>query len=504
MALPTFALTPQNAAIVEQVCRRLDGIPLAIELAAARVKLLSVEQIAERLADSFRLLTRGSRSALPRHQTLQETMDWSYRLLSVKEQTLLRRLAVFSGGFTLVAAERVCSDQDLAPGEILDVLSSLQDKSLTEVQQRDDEARNYLLETVRQYAHEKLIESGQVERVRDRHLEFFVSLAEQANPMSRDTWQPAVMSQFQTELDNLRAALEWSTTDAQHAQLGLKLVSLMAGFLKLRGDFSGSRDWLVRLLEEAKTTAPPAWRASALHCAATAEMLLGHFDAAVALAQESVTLARELGDEPRLAEALYALGGIRWLTNLSATARPILEESLAICRRLNDSFGVAYALSDLGRIVYDLGDHSLGRAYLEESLTLAREGKWDFIIARSAYALCDVVRHEGDLTRAKSLIKEALTTVNAAINWGLPFLTESRAHLAMAEGALSQAALLFGAAEHVYHMVGFLRVPLLQYEYDQSIAALREALGEDGFAACWTDGHALTMPQVFEFVLNSC
>src|ERR671916_378267 len=206
---PTFALTEQNAVAVDQICYRLDGIPLAIELAAARAKVLSVEQIAERLDDSFGLLSAGGRTAMPRHRTLHATMDWSHELLSLEERALFRRLSVFAGGFTLEAAESVCAGAGLERDEVLDLLSHLVDKSLVIMREESGEARYRLLETVRQYAREKLSESGEAEQASERHAGYYLALAEEAEPELKGAGQVAWLEQLEREHDNLRAAMRW-------------------------------------------------------------------------------------------------------------------------------------------------------------------------------------------------------------------------------------------------------------------------------------------------------
>jgi predicted ATPase len=204
---PTFALTERNATAVAQVCYRLDGIPLAIELAAARAKVLSVEQISERLDDCFRLLAAGSRTAMPRHRTLHATMDWSHDLLPDEEQTLFRRLSVFAGGFTLEAAESVCAGKDLQRDEVLELLSHLVDKSLVAVWEKDGETRYRLLETVRQYGREKLSESGEEGHLWERHAGYYLALAAKAEPELKGAGQVEWLQRFEWEHDNLRAAI---------------------------------------------------------------------------------------------------------------------------------------------------------------------------------------------------------------------------------------------------------------------------------------------------------
>jgi non-specific serine/threonine protein kinase len=245
-ALPGFTLTESNAAAVEQICRRLDGIPLAIELAAARVKLLQVEQIANRLGDSMQLLAHGSRVAAPRHQTMRAALDWSYALLSPRERLLFQRLAVFAGEFTLDAAEFVCADEkNLPASDVLDGLADLLDKSLVLIAKRPSsaETRYRLLEPIRQYALQVLREAGAEAAARSRHLDYFVRLAEEAEPKLKSHEQLRWLERLDSEHDNLRSALSWSTRGEGHAQAGLRLATALHLFWQRRGHWSDGRRW---------------------------------------------------------------------------------------------------------------------------------------------------------------------------------------------------------------------------------------------------------------------
>ncbi len=245
--LPTFRLTQENASALAQVCRRLDGLPLAIELAAARVKVLSVEQIAARLDDSYRLLAGGSRTALPRQQTLQATIDWSHHLLSEKERILFRRLSVFMGGFTLEAAEAVCAGNGIEQDEVLDLLSHLIDKSLVAVAQRSGEARYRLLETIRQYGQDKLQEFGEAANLRRNHCDWYVGLSERAESEILGARQGSWFDRLEVEHDNLRAALGWSL-EQKEAETAARMGAAIWRFWLLRGYMSEGRRWLERAL----------------------------------------------------------------------------------------------------------------------------------------------------------------------------------------------------------------------------------------------------------------
>src|SRR5829696_2809070 len=266
---PTFVLTEQNAGAVAQICYRLDGIPLAIELAAARTKVLSVEQVADRLDDTFKLLSAGGRTAVPRQRTLHATMDWSHELLPEEERTLFRRLSVFAGGFTLEAVESVCAGEDLTRDEVLELLSHLVDKSLVMVREESGEARYRLLETVRQYGWEKLSESGEEEQVRERHAGHYLTLAEEAEPELKGEGQVAWLKRFEREHDNLRAAMRW-LLDRGESEKAVRLGWALWLFWWIRGHFAEGRRSMERALTTGGSAAmPPSARAKALFVAGT-------------------------------------------------------------------------------------------------------------------------------------------------------------------------------------------------------------------------------------------
>ncbi|MCI0354796.1 MAG: AfsR/SARP family transcriptional regulator, partial [Acidobacteria bacterium] len=265
-ALPTFALTDENAPAVAQVCQRLDGMPLAIELAAARVKVLTVPQIAARLDDCFKLLAAGSRTIVSRHQTLRAAIDWSYELLSEQERVLFQRLAVFEGGFTLEATEGVCAGRGIEPDDILELLSHLVDKSLVVVgtQQQGREARYRLLETIRQYARDKLLGSAEAEIIRQQHAAYYLTLAEQAELKLQGLEQLAWLDRLEVEHDNLRAALRWSQAEAQAGETGLRLAGTLGLFWYLHGHWSEGRGWLESMLTQTEGLGRTPARATAL------------------------------------------------------------------------------------------------------------------------------------------------------------------------------------------------------------------------------------------------
>jgi non-specific serine/threonine protein kinase len=409
-AQPNFMLTEENAAAVAQICTRLDGIPLAIELAAARVKLLSVEQIAARLDDRFRLLTGGSRTALPRHQTLGATIEWSHDLLSEKERVLFRRLAVFAGGFTLEAVESICAGDGLDPYEGLDLLSHLVDKSLVMVleEKGQGEAHYRLLETVRQYAQDRLLESGEAATLRNRHLDYYLRLAKEAEPRLTSVERSAWLDRLEAEHDNLRAAIQWGLSTSPVT--GLELTSALWWFWHYRGYWSEGRQWLERALGQADGRASPRARAKALYGLGALSWLLGDLVSARDILEESTGLSGETGDKPSLAYALTFLGRTVEIIGEVAPARALLEESVAIFREVEppDRWGLAHALGHLGIVAYRLEDDAAARSFSEESLTLFREAGDRWGIALALHGLGLVANSQREHEHARALFEESL------------------------------------------------------------------------------------------------
>jgi len=406
-AVPTFRVTGQNAMAVAQVCGRLDGIPLAIELAAALVKALSVEQIAARLDDRFRLLTGGSRTALPRHQTLQGTMDWSYDLLAEKERALLRRLSVFAGGFTLEAAEVVGSGAGLDEAEVLTLLTHLVDKSLVFREEQDGEDRYRLLETVRQYARNKLLDSGELAEIRKQHAFFFLALAEEAEPHLTAADQETWAKRLDAEHDNLRAALEWSKTDEGGEETHLRLAGALSRFWNVRGHWTEGLRWLEGAVAAGSGT-PPSARAKAFFGAGVLAFLLSDNDRAAALLDESLALSRQSADKRGVADSLRILAQVAWQREDRDRARALGEESLSLFQDLRDKKGVAAAFRFLGFLAVSWHDLEQGESSLQQSLTLARELGDKKGIAQSLYALGGIAREQGAYEQATTLYEESL------------------------------------------------------------------------------------------------
>jgi predicted ATPase/DNA-binding SARP family transcriptional activator len=445
-ALPGFELTDANAAAVVQVCRRLDGLALALELAAARVRALRVEQIAARLDDAFHLLTGGSRTALPRQQTLRATMDWSHALLSGAERACFRRLAVFAGGWTLEAAEGVCAGDGVEPSDVLDLLAQLGNKSLVVIDREPgQDARYRLLETIRQYAWEKLQEAGEEEASRTQHLATHCRLAQEVEPKLYGARQLEGLAQLDAEQSNIRTALEWGLENRLEA--GAQLAGAMFWYWHVRGLWADGYAWLQRALAVA-SGGSKALRALLLSRAAYLAQELRDTDRGVRYCEESIALYRELGDQEGLAYALAGLGilvffdqadrergralwqesldlyqqaGNKWgsrhvlgvLGLAYAMEQPdyssaCWQESLALARELGVPDGIAWALYGLGVHAFLRGDDERAMALFTEELPLSRAIRQPYLILESLFCMEMVALRQGEFEQAKALAREAL------------------------------------------------------------------------------------------------
>ncbi len=438
-AQPGFSLTPGNAAAVAVISHRLDGIPLAVELAAARVKMLNPEEIAARLSDRFRLLTGGSRTAWPRQQTLRATMDWSYNLLSEAERLLLARLSVFAGGWTLEAAEAICGQGDAAEAaalDVLDLLTQLVNKSLVLAEQPPGEATRYrLLETIRHYSLEKLLDLGGGVAVRNRHLKYFLEMAERAEKELTGPAQVAWLNRLETELDNVRAALEWALESAVEA--GLWLAARLARFWDAHDRDGEGREWLARLLQRPEALQYPRARTWALTVSAALQLSSGMFAEAQAAAETSLELCRAQSDRTGEAWAQLVLGQAIYMRDDVSLARPHLDESLRLFRALGDKLGVADALS---WISLDRRDARFSRMCLDESLAMYRELGHVSGIAGALGSLAQQAYWDGDYVTPMAWLDEAKTMARElGSKSGQAFVMQNYGSLALRQGDYERA-----------------------------------------------------------------
>jgi non-specific serine/threonine protein kinase len=499
----SFALTPENASAISEICCRLDGIPLAIELAAARVKALTVEKLSERLDDMFRLLTSGSRTALPRHQTLRALIDWSYDLLSEPERALLRRLSVFARGWTLEAAEAVCVGDGIQEREVLDLLTALVDKSLVLYGEPAPprgagaaEARYRLLETVRQYARDRLLEAGEEEEVRKRHLSYFLDLAEEAELKLSSFEKRVWLDRLESEHDNLRAALTWSLADADTGEFGLRLAGALWWYWLLRDHRSEGREWLERALARSDADQRSPARAKALEGA-------GFMTSDRRLGEESIALFRELGDPLGLAGSLRTLGFRLTEWGDLAAARTLYEESLAICQQQADRWGLIPCLWGLGHLAFRQSEYASAQSLWEECVRVSREAGDQWNCAWVLDGLGRVAQCRGDWGAASAYYKEGLALFRDLGNqWGIIYGLSHLAQTAGGRGHPERAARLFGTVEAMLRSFGEIPPARDLVDADRHIAAARAALGEDAFVAAWRAGGAMTQEQAIAEALQ--
>ena len=408
---PHFAVTNDNAPAVAQICSRLDGIPLAIELAAARVKVLKAEQIAERLNDRFRLLTGGSRTALPRQQTLRAMIDWSYDLLSKNERTLLRRLAVFSGGCTLEATEHVCSDENIQVDDILDLLMHLVDKSLVVIDEGPSQLRYRILETVRQYAREKLMESGEGEQIRKRHLDYFLKLTEEAEPQLKGAGYIKAMNQLAVENPNILAAMDWALEVGYEE--GQRLIGALWWFWSDTGNSEGL-DWAKRGLAVNNGTPTPL-RIRLLTVAGWLAYMLKLWDESIAYCNEAIAITRQIDPPKDAAWPLATLGLISLLGYSDlAKAEALLQESLVLFRNDQDKNGVRSVLSFLGWVFEVRNDYEQAERLYQESLKVSKESGNVDGMSWALISLAGIAEVQGNYAHALSLSDEALSLLQGA------------------------------------------------------------------------------------------
>lgn len=490
----SFRVTEQNAQAVVQICRELDGIPLAIELAAARTKALSVQQIARRLQDRFALLTEGKRAAFSHHQTLRATMDWSYELLSPQERTSLRRVSVFVGGFTLEAAEQVCTGKDLEENTILDRLTHLLEKSLVIFEDQGGEARYKLLETVRRYGQEKLMEAGERAEWHERHRDFYLKLAEQAELELDGPNQESWFHQLEVEHGNLRAALQWSLEDGK-AEKALRIAGALGHFWDIRDHFTEGLVWLERALEKS-VAAPRQLRAKALRAAGVLAWCQGKYEQAKGLQQESLKIYQEIGDTQGIAMSLNNLGNILYNQGDYEAARDFHRQSLVIRRGVEDKHGIAVSLNNLGNVALDQSDYQGARRLYRQSLAIRREIGDQHGIAVSLHNLGMVLQNQGDYERARRLYEESLEITRAIGDKKMIAHSISQlAGIVRAEGQLKRAAQLLGAVAALLERLGAVLDGSERSHYEQNVLILRNELGEKAFQKAFAEGRASTTEQ---------
>jgi len=518
---PQFTVTNENAPALANICRRLDGIPLAIELAAARVRSMSLEEIAQRLDQRFGLLTGGARTLPPRQRTLRAIIDWSVDLLSESECALFCALSTFSGGFTLEAVERVYAGDEIGPFDVLDLLTALVDKSLVLAEGRAAATRYRLLETMHHYASEQLRARGTQARWSQRHFAHFFSIAQEAETQLTGKEQQAWLDRLETEHDNVRAALARSSATGGDAERGLRMATAVSRFWLVRGYLAEGHAWLGKLLSAAPE-ADKAVRAKALNWggvfawkqgdyAAAADFYArslairrelndrggvgavlnnqgllayeqGDYRAARTLHEESLAIDRELGDRWGVAVSLIHLGSLAMMQGDYSAARAMYEESLAMFRELGDRGHMANALRSLGNLCNNEGDHVAARVLHDESLAICRELGDRSGIARALYGLGVTARQEGNRSDARKLLDESLTIYRElGDREGTGSSLNQLGHLAVAAADHVSAQELHEESLAIHCELGDRSGIAASIE---GIAELASVLGEPGRAAC--------------------
>ncbi len=541
---PQFAPRAPQLRAVAELCARLEGIPLALELAAARIRVLSVEQMLDKLDDHFGLLAGGSRNAPARHQTLRATIDWSYALLSESEKALLCRLAVFAGGWTLDAAQQVCASDGVDARAVFDGLTQLVNKSLVVSEERGGTVRHRLLESVRIYARERLQQSMEESNGLQRHLAYFTRLAEESEAKISTAEQLTWLDRLETENDNLRAAMRWAAISPDQLELGLRLAAALRRFWSARGFVTEGRGLLAGLL----AVQPAAFASSARGKALSVAGVLAYEQSEYALArsfyEQSLAIRRELGERQGIANSLNNLANVHLAQDDFTASRTLHEESLAIRRELGDRAGIAVSLSNLGLVSLDLDELDAAEQRFREALAINRELRDHLAVASLLNLLGTVAEDRGDFTAAYALAEEALAIRRAVGDrpgicgslqnlgcaaWRLgdvpaaeEFLKqslaiamevassvaaaealESLADVALSQGDAERAARLWGAAERLRQSIGVPMQQSKRADLDCRVGAAKAALGNERFfSLAWQTGRAMSLESAVAFALG--
>lgn len=462
---PRWRLTEQNAAAVAKLCCRLDGIPLAIELAASRMKVLAVEQIISKFDAHIDVLVGDERTTVARHQTLRAAINWSHDLLPQVEQKLMRRLSIFAGGWTLDAAESICVSDDMQEDRLLGLLSRLIDKSLVLVEHGGVEARYYLLETIRYYGQERLRESGEELSLGERHYKWFLHLAESADLAFSGPEQRTWFERLEVEHDNLRAALHWAIVKLRDGEKGLRLSGALWRFWQVHGHLSEGRKWLEAALSLESDSAASI-RAKAWHGASGLASAQGDFEHAQVFLEESLTLWREMKDTQHVAHALQRLGIIAYYFGEYERATMLQEESLGFCQTIGDDTGIARALNGLGILALDQGVYDRAGRMFERCLSIYRSAGHQLGVMVTLNNLGETAQRQAEYGRAEKLLTESLAIARERGDKGwiarsmhlLGTLANSQGEYEMALNWFKKASAIFqeiGDASIVYVLEGF-------------------------------------------------
>ena len=511
-AQPDFGLSEETAQPVGQICRRLDGLPLAIELAAARVRTMRPDALLEALESRLTVLTNGAIDLPERQQTLRDTIAWSFDLLEPAEQSLYRRLAVFVGGWDAEAAAAVSAPDEI---DFSEGIQSLVDKSLIRAESLGEGGPNKvlssaeapprltMLETIREFGLEQLTSSAEETGVRDRHLDWFVGFADKAEPELRGPEQGVWLGRLDQEFGNLRGALEHALQGPrERADRGLSLCSALWLFWYERGHLSEGRRWLELALSTADVASTPV-RARALTGAAELGRHLGEYAVADELGAEALAIYRELEDKSGTAQALRALGVIAQFQGESERASEFLAESLMLSRELGDTERIAHALRDLGSGAMIRGDHDRARELYEEGLVESRKLGDESSIATLLLNLGEIAKLQEDTDRARVLYSESLESFrDLEFKAAIAYCLEAIAGLDAILGRSELAASLFGAAEKLREVIDVPVEPHNLDQYQADVMAARDRMDEDDFDASWDAGRALPLEGAIKTALE--
>ncbi len=495
-----FDLTAENASCVASICARLDGMPLPIELAAARVRSMSVDELSEHLDQRFALLTDGSRAALPRHRTLRSLLDWSYDLLTEREQAMLRRVAVFVGGWTLASAEQVCAGDGIDASDVIERLASLVDKSLVVTDEQAGTTRYRMLETVRQYALDRLRESSEEARWRGRHLTHFLALGEAFYAELSTPKQRSWLSRLTAEHDNVRAALGWSVESTPME--GLRLATAFNLFWRIRGHLAEGRDWLTRLLAAVPIEPRTRERANGQFVTGLLALAQGDHLAAERLFQGTLAFYREIDDQSRVAWALGGLGILSIGQGHYAEAEAFLRESVDRARATANRRTLFASLGNLGLVKQTQGQRAAARELQEEALEVAREldAPWEIGWGLNELGWAEYNEERWDLAHMR--FAEGITLLHGVGDRpGVIVALEGLAALAGAT-APERAARLWGAADGLREQIGNARSVPDNIVYDHHAKQVRAVLTAEASNQAWNEGRAMSMDDAVRYALE--
>jgi len=500
-----FAVTEENARAIAEICIRLDGLPLAIELAAARVRTLTPDMMVGRLDRRLQLLTGGASDLPARQQTLRNTITWSHDLLTPEEQALFCRLAVFVGGCTLEAAEAVCDPGGTLALDVMDGVTSLAAQSLLRrFEGPDGEPRFTMLETIREFALEQLESSGEAMEIRRSHAAYFLALAKRAEPELVNREQGVWLRRLDADLDNVRAVFGRSLSGEIDVDLGLHTAGRLHWYWAMRGFVRETRRWTESLLAWPEATAPTSARAWALYSASALALFQADYAASEAFARESAAIFRGAGDLRESGRALARHGSAISNQGDHAAAKSVLEESVALARAASDEWGLAFALGQLAATFRVLGDLETARALYEESAAISEMIGDQFVLSITLVGLAHLVRVQGDQDESAATWRRALAASSRfGDHWLLPRAVAGVAGAAVIAREPERAAMLFGFAEALRESNGTREMPVWQAVVDRDVAATREALGDEAFSVAWSEGRAMTLEQAVGFGLQA-